>query len=142
MPVTDSTSSPGVSITVRPGFVIRPGVRHDVDDRRSLAALVRRAERLLLDRRQAAADVAGRRLRAADVEAERHRFRLDAIDHAQELAADFRLRRARGEHVLGAHDLGDLAEHRRAAEIDQPIGHAARAPDSTRARTCSPSRRT
>ena len=124
MPVTDSTSSPGVSITVRPGLRDPAGVRHDVDHGRSLAALVGRAERLLLDRRQPAADVAGRRLRAADVETERERFRLDAIDHAQELAADLRLRRARGEHVLGAHDLGDLAQHRRAAEIDESIRDA------------------
>ena len=34
-------------------------------------------------------------------------------------------RRARRQQVLGAHDFGDLAEHRRAAEIDQPIGDAA-----------------
>ena len=32
--------------------------------------------------------------------------------------------RSRREQVLGAHDLGDLAEHRGAAELDEPIGHA------------------
>ena len=60
------------------------GIGHDVFERRALAGLVRRAQRLLLDRRQAAADVAGRRLRAADVEAERLRFALDAVDDPQQ----------------------------------------------------------
>ena len=76
MPVTDSTSSPGVSMTVRPDFVMRPAYGTTSTTARSFAALVGRAERLLLDRRQPAADVAGRRLRAANVETERDALRL------------------------------------------------------------------
>ena len=41
------------------------------------------------------------------------------------------VRRARREQVLRAHDFGDLAEHRRAAEIDEAIGDAAERRDST-----------
>ena len=51
-------------------------------------------------------------------------------------------RRTRGEQVLGAHDLGDLAEHGAAARSDQTIGDAAERRDSMRVLTCSPSRRT
>ena len=58
MPVTDSTSRPGVSITVSP-FCERGGVADDVFEPRTFAALVGGAEGLLLDRGQAATDVPG-----------------------------------------------------------------------------------
>ena len=102
----------------------RRRVGHDVRERRALAALVRRAERLLFNRRQAAADVAGRRLRAADVEAEGHRVGLDAVDDADQPLRRLGVGRAGREQVLGPHDLRDLAEHGGAAEIDQAIRDA------------------
>ena len=94
----------------------RAGVGHDILERRALSALVCGPERLLLDRRQTAADVPRRRLRAADVEAERTRFGFDAGDDLDQLRRGRRLRRPRRQQVLGAHDLGDLTEHGAAAE--------------------------
>ena len=102
----------------------RRRVGDDVLERRDFAALVRGAERLLFDGGQPAADVAGRRLRAADVEAERPRFGLDAGDDLNQLGGRRGPGRARRQQVLGAHDLGDLAEHGRPAEGDEAIGDA------------------
>jgi hypothetical protein len=80
-----------------------------------------RPEGLLLDRRETAANIAGRRLRPADVEAERDGFGLDATHDAEELCRRLGRRRARGQKMLGPHNLRDLAEHGRAACIDEAI---------------------
>ena len=142
MPVTDSTSSPGVSMTVRPlrvigaayGTTSASGVRSPplCVAPSDFSSIVVRPPRML----------PGRRLGAADVEAERHRFRLDPVDDAEQTRRGVGGRRARREQVLRAHDLGDLAEHRRAAEHRPADRRPARAPDSTPAPTCSRSRRT
>ena len=51
------------------------------------------------------------------------------------------VRRARGEQVLGAHDLGNLSEHHGAAELDEAVGDTADRRVRCEARTCSRSRR-
>ena len=142
MPVTDSTSRPGVSMTVRPALVMRPGVGDDVGERGPFAPLVRRAERLFLDRRQPAANVPWRGLRAADVEAEGHRLGFHTADNPEELRGRFRRGRARGQQVFGAHDFRNLAEDGGASERPRADPPRVRAPGSRQARRCSPSRRT
>ena len=103
----------------------RRRIADDVLERRALTALVRGAQRLLLDRGQAAADVARGRLRAADVEAERPRLHLDPRDDLDQPRRGCRPGRARRQQVFGAHDLGDLSEHGAATQVDEPIGDAA-----------------
>ena len=110
MPVTDSMSRPGVSITVRPFCVIGADRR-----RRPRAARPRHPcvspRAISLHRGQPAADVAGRRLRAADIQAQRPRLGFDAGNDLKQLRGRRGTRRARRQQVFRAHDFGDLAEH-------------------------------
>ena len=100
--------------------------QHALD--RTVAGLDDRTQALFLNAGQAARDIAGRRLSAAHVLADR----LGAFFHAVHdlinllpdravLAAD----RAAREDMLAAEELGRLAENDRAAQIDQLIRHIA-----------------
>src|SRR3546814_3960402 len=69
------------------------------------------AERLLLDGRQAAANVVRHRIGAADIDAAFDRFLFMVDDLAQEGLADAIVESALGEQLLGAEELRGLGDH-------------------------------
>src|SRR5690606_28491960 len=84
-------------------------------------ALRDRAERLLVERRQPARLVPGRRV-VVDLGAEKRGVALPPADAFDERLADLGLRRAAREEMLGAVHLGRLAEDARSAVSDEEIG--------------------
>ena len=101
----------------------RVGIVIDGIERRR-AALGRRAERLLEDRRQPAELVAGRGI-VVHLHVVAGGVVLPPVDDLDELLAHFPVLRAAGEQVLGAVDLRRLREDRRAAMPDQDVGRDA-----------------
>src|SRR3546814_446669 len=111
----------------------RLGRLQDVDILRLLADFFEIAEGLLLDRRKAALDIALGRLALGEVAG---LVRLDDLVHVglpgiEELLADFRRLAAQLADILGAGDLGGLAEATRDAErvelVDQVADRRIRA---------------
>ncbi len=120
------------------GGVVAGGVHHDealvrLELRRvridgvegAVAALVHATEGLLLEGREATGHVSGAGVALAHLGAKHLDVLLVVVDDLEDLVRNLLVLRTTGEDVLGAKELGRLAQHGGGAVVDEPIGDLA-----------------
>lgn len=120
------------------GGVIAGGVHHDealvrIELRRvridgvegAVASLVNAAERLLLEGRESASHISRAGVALSHLGAKHLDVLLVVVDDLEDVVRNLFVLRAAGEDVLGAKELGRLAQHGGGTMVDEPVGDLA-----------------
>lgn len=120
------------------GWVVAGGVHHDealvrLELRRvridgvegAVASLVHAAERLLLEGRKSAGHVSRAGVALTHLGAKHLDVLLVVVDDLEDVVRNLLVLRAAGEDVLGAKELGRLAQHGGGTMVDEPVGDLA-----------------